>query len=149
VRAALHQPAADGEARVGPPVRVWLREDDAELDGVEGNVSAPCKRDASHVDGSQPEALLRTWALVAEASGTAAATGAPRPVKRFKLDTSALSMAPTPGTATRRCGLLAPPHQYGVVGTGLLRDVSALCAVVPPPGLYGVVGTDLSSRSRG
>jgi hypothetical protein len=30
---------------------------------------------------------------------------------------------------------------YGVVGTGLLWNVSTLCAVVPPPGLYGVVGT--------
>jgi hypothetical protein len=33
---------------------------------------------------------------------------------------------------------------YGVVGSGLLWDVSTLCAVVPPAGLYGVVGT----RSR-
>jgi hypothetical protein len=34
-----------------------------------------------------------------------------------------------------------PPGLYGVVGTGVLWDVSTLCAVVPPPGLYGVVGT--------
>jgi hypothetical protein len=32
-------------------------------------------------------------------------------------------------------------HEYGVVGTGVLWDVSTLCAVVPPPGLNGVVGT--------
>jgi hypothetical protein len=32
---------------------------------------------------------------------------------------------------------------YGVVGTGLLCDVSTLCVLVPPPGLYGVVGTGL------
>jgi hypothetical protein len=30
---------------------------------------------------------------------------------------------------------------YGVVGSGLLWDVSTLCALVPPAGLYGVVGT--------
>jgi hypothetical protein len=33
------------------------------------------------------------------------------------------------------------PGLYGVVGTGLLWDVSTLCAVVPPAGLYGVMGT--------
>ena len=31
----------------------------------------------------------------------------------------------------------------GVVGTGVLWDVSVLYAVAPPPGLYGVVGTGL------
>jgi hypothetical protein len=34
-----------------------------------------------------------------------------------------------------------PAGLYGVVGTGLLWDVSTLCVVVPPAGLYGVVGT--------
>jgi hypothetical protein len=35
------------------------------------------------------------------------------------------------------CGVEPPPGLHGVVGTGLLWDVSTLCAVVPPPGLYG------------
>ena len=33
-----------------------------------------------------------------------------------------------------------PPGRYGVVGTGVLWDVSTLCVGVPPAGLYGVVG---------
>jgi hypothetical protein len=41
------------------------------------------------------------------------------------------------------CVLVPPPGLYGVVGTGLLWDVSTPCAVVPPPGLYGVVDTGL------
>jgi hypothetical protein len=41
------------------------------------------------------------------------------------------------------CAGVPPPGLYGVVGTGLLWDVSTLCAGVPPPGVYGVVGTGL------
>jgi hypothetical protein len=36
--------------------------------------------------------------------------------------------------------LVPPAGLYGVVGTGLLWDVSTLCAVVPPPWtIWGVV----------
>jgi hypothetical protein len=51
---------------------------------------------------------------------------------------SLLAHPPPPGTWP------APLREWsslGVVGTGLLRDVSTLCAVVPPPGLHGVVRT--------
>jgi hypothetical protein len=41
------------------------------------------------------------------------------------------------------CAVVPPAGLYGVVGTGLLCDVSTLCAVVPPAGLYGVVGTGM------
>jgi hypothetical protein len=34
--------------------------------------------------------------------------------------------------------VVPPAGLYGVVGTGVLWDVSTLCAVVPPPGLHGV-----------
>jgi hypothetical protein len=55
-------------------------------------------------------------------------------------------MAP-PGRIGRwlraRCAVVPPPELYGVVGTGVLCDVSTMCAVVPPPELYGVVGTGL------
>jgi hypothetical protein len=44
------------------------------------------------------------------------------------------------GMVSTLCAVVPPPGPYGVVGTGVLWDVSTWCAVVPP-GLYGVVGT--------
>ena len=44
------------------------------------------------------------------------------------------------GDVSILCAVVPPPGRYGVVGTGLLWDVSTLCVGVPPAGLYGVVG---------